>query len=52
MAREWFFLVLLNSSSFSAILLSHLSQLELGPQHLVLLSLEGTLGLLKGGLEF
>merc|ERR1719412_3537909 len=32
-------------------LLAHLSKLKLGPQHLVLLGLEGTLGLLQSGLE-
>merc|ERR1719436_2004173 len=51
MAREWFLRVLLNSSSFSAILLSHLTELQLGPQHLVLLSLEGALGLLQSSLQ-
>merc|ERR1719410_2220334 len=51
MAREWFFLVLLNSSSFSAILLALLAKLQLGPQHLVLLSLEGALGLFQSSLQ-
>merc|ERR1719192_1247106 len=51
MARAWFFLVLLNSSSFSANRLSDISKLQLGAEDLVLLHLEGSLGLLQGALQ-
>merc|ERR1712002_600742 len=54
MARAWFFLVLLNSSSFSATRLSIsclIGKLKLGAENSVLLHLEGSLSLLKSTLE-
>merc|ERR1719420_45905 len=51
MARAWFFLVLLNSSSFSANLLSDIGELKLGAEDSVLLHLKSGLSLLKSSLE-
>merc|ERR550519_1324060 len=54
MTRRWFFLVLLNFlflRNTTIDLLSDLSQLQLSPEYHVLLLLQGSLGLLKGGLE-
>merc|ERR1719216_640749 len=51
MALVMFFLVDMNSSSFSTILLPDLGELQLAPQHLVLLLLQGSLGLGESGLQ-
>merc|ERR1712080_777423 len=51
MARWWFFLVLLNSSSFSATLLLHLAELQLSSQYLILLLLKGSLSFLQSSLQ-